>query len=149
MCVYKHPSVVRLPVSMETRETRRNHCTMSCWLHTVNTQSCAFVCVCVNFGIHQWLEVSKHAFVALGEHKRACMPVHICVCPCMYTHHATSLPNSLNLHYSAGLENAPSLLWRDEKMSGIPRNTSETERNMDKGWRAGDNTNLNFRPAGL
>lgn len=57
--------------------------------------------------------------------------LHICVCLCMYMHHETLLPNSLNLHYSARLEIVPSLLQRDEKMSEVPKNITETGKNED------------------
>lgn len=36
-----------------------------------------------------------------------------------------AVPNSLNLHYTARLENVPSLLRRDKNMSRMPQNASE------------------------
>lgn len=112
---------------------------MFCWLKKT---SIVCVCVCRAEYWHPPVTERKHAFLALVEHPCACLCVcvclylcacglHICVCLCMYMHHETLLPNSLNLHYSARLEIVPSLLQRDEKMSGVPKNITETGKNED------------------
>ena len=149
-----HPSAVsyQYPWRPKKHKGTTVRCPVGCTQLTPNLVLCVCVCVCVwvrvNLGIHLWLAVSK-AFVALVEHP-CCVRAHsIFVCLCMHAHHATSLPNSLNLHYSARLENAPFLLWRDEKMSGVPQNTSETGRNEDGGWSDGDSRYVEVRQAVL
>lgn len=46
--------------------------------------------------------------------------------------HPNAVPISLNLHYSARLENVPSLLRRDKKMSRMPQNASEMRKKEKK-----------------
>lgn len=49
--------------------------------------------------------------------------------------HPNAVPISLNLHYSARLENVPSLLRRDKKMSRMPQNASEMRKKKKKAQR--------------
>lgn len=96
--------------------------------------------ICVSFagwstGIQLWLEESVllcHGLIVLVC---VCLYTHTCVCPCMCLHHATQLPNSLKLHYSAWLGSVPSPLQSDEKMSWEPKHFNKMERNRNRNGR--------------